>query len=370
MPSPVGLLGILIVFGAIIFFHELGHFIVAKISRMAVYEFSLGFGPAIFSKEYHGTLYAIRIMPLGGFVRIAGMEPDEDPNIPNGFNEKSFLAKYSTILAGVFMNFVLAFLVITVLGMTIGYRTPGNKTIIAGVMPNAPAQQAGIQPGDIVTEIDGVRNPNLDQFLGLVRTGPKPIHLVLQRDKQFITRDITPKMVDGLERPKHSLIYHVKKYPGIGVMPDGVSGNFERYNFTKSVTVGFTSVGSQIFEAFSQFLSVVSGSIPLRMLSGPVGIMQVSYNTSKGALHSLAGLSNFLSLIAFISVFVGFFNLLPIPALDGSRLFFLVIDGVMSIFGKRIDPQKEATVHMVGLFILLGFVLLITVKDIWTWVKG
>ena len=159
MISTYGVLGALLVFGAIIFFHELGHFIVAKISGMTVFEFSLGFGPALVSKTYHDTLYALRIFPLGGYVRIAGMEPDEDPDVPNGFNSKSFPAKFCTILAGVVMNGVLALLIFIVMGMAIGSPQPGNKTLVAGVELNSPAAKAGVKEEDIILAVNGVANP-------------------------------------------------------------------------------------------------------------------------------------------------------------------------------------------------------------------
>ena len=130
---------------------------------------------------------------------------------------------------------------------------------------------------------------------------------------------------------------------------------------------GARGVGFTLYMALAQFLSVVTGNIPLGGLSGPVGIAHMAYNASKDAFFSLHAFSRLLNFIALISVFVGFTNLLPIPALDGSRLLFVVADGVLSLFGRRIDPQKEAMVHMVGLIVLLSLIAIITMNDIGKW---
>ncbi len=367
MISLSGVLGTVLVFGAIIFFHELGHFIVAKISGMGVYEFSLGFGPALLSKTYHDTQYAIRAMPLGGYVRIAGMEPDEDPNVANGFNTKPFIAKFATILAGVFMNMVLALVLFIVIGMAIGYPLPGHKTMIIGVMPDTPASHAGLQPGDTIVAIDGKADPSLDDTINSIRTGPVPVQMTVERNGKKISCAIHQQQVATYERVWHGWLYKRTRYRGIGMMPDAVSGAWKRQGFVKSVVQGTYLVAERLQDAVAQFLSIIVGTIKVSELSGPVGIMHMTYDVSKDAFSSLHAFGNILGFIALISVFVGFFNLLPIPALDGSRLFFVVADGILSLFGKRIDPQKEAVVHMVGMIVLLSLVAIITIKDLGQW---
>jgi len=363
MISPLGVLGAIIVFGAIIFFHELGHFIIAKLSRMAVYEFSMGFGPALFSREYKDTLYAIRIIPLGGYVRIAGMEPDEDPDVENGFNSKPFVAKFGTILAGVMMNFILALLLFVIIGAGIGYRQPGAKTLIGGLMPNAPAAQAGLKPGDAIVAVDGIRNPSVEKASELIRNGQVPAQLVIERDGKEIPFTVKQYKIDYPERDG-AIFYRIVKKNGIGIVLSTDSGPVKRLGIGESVVHGFTSVIAMIVDAFRQVMSMITGRIPFRMISGPPGIIIAAYSVSKDAFSSLQMFAGLLGFIAFISVFVGFFNLLPIPALDGSRLFFLVVDAVCSLFGRRIDPKKEAMVHMVGLVVLLGFIVIVSVFDV------
>lgn len=365
--SLVGILGILIVLGLIIGFHEFGHFIVAKLTGMGVHEFSFGFGPPLFQKKVRDTTYSVRMIPLGGFVRIAGMEledSEEDRVAPNSFNNKPYLAKFATILAGAFMNMVLALFVFIIIGMAVGYPKPGNRVFVAGVMPSYPADKAGLQNGDYIIEINGVHAPLDNQtVVNEIRNGKPPVRLVVERDGKPISLTIQPQKIDLPEPdPKYNgWLYHMKSYYGIGIATDSTSGGWERSSAGKSIILGSTEVAYRIKDAIAQFASLATMRIKPNQLHGPLFIGNMAYNASRHAVDSRIGLLSFLSLIGLLSIFIGFFNLLPIPALDGSRLLFLTIEAIIR---KPFDKQKEAMVHMVGLLLLVGLVLFVTVGDV------
>lgn len=365
MDTVIGILGILIVFGLIMGFHEFGHFLVAKLSGMAVHEFSFGVGPALISRQFRETKYSIRLLPFMAYVNIAGMDPEEVDETPNGFYRKPFLAKFLTLLAGAGMNFVLALLVFIVIGMAIGYLKEGNIVSIQGVQPGSPAAKAGLMAGDVVVGVNEVAHPTVKQAQDSIRHHAPPVRLVVERNGQRVNVTITPKKLLTAERK--GWFYQMVPYYGIGVVLGADSGGFERVGLGRSVVIGSQRLVYQVGDAFAQFASMVTGRIPMNQISGPVGIMRVSYDASKSAVTSPMGLASYLSLIALLSVFIGFFNLLPFPALDGGRLLFVIIEGIMR---RPLDHKKEELVHIIGMMLLLSLVVLVTAKDILSWIKG
>ena len=350
MEHLVGALGVIIIFGAIIAFHEFGHFIAAKWSKMGVHEFSLGFGPALWQHEYRGTLYALRIIPLGGYVRIAGMEPGEDAYQADGFETKPFYAKFATLIAGVLMNFVLALIIFIIMGMAIGY--PSNRTRIAEVTPNSPARVAGIRAGDLVTRVNDKQNPNSNEAFELIHNSKPPVHLVVERAGKMYPVTVTPAMLPGSDHP----IIGVMLEPTYKTVPPGESitrGITSVYQNTKMMLYG-------LWMLFSGKISLGSGEV-----MGPIGIIHFTGQVAQKALSSKEAMADFLMLFALISMNVGVVNLLPFPALDGSRLLFLSIE---KISRRSFNKEKEAMVHMVGMAILLTFIAFISVIDILHWI--
>jgi regulator of sigma E protease len=361
-PRLAGILGILVIFGLIIAFHEFGHFIAAKLNKMGVHEFSIGFGPPLIRWTRGETTYSIRAIPLGGFVRIAGMEledSEEERKAPNSFYNKPYYAKFITIMAGALMNFVLALIVFIIIGAAVGYPLPGKNVTIVGVSPMSPAAKVGLQPGDRIVEVNGQADPTSEQTSRLIKTSTPPVRLVVERNGKRIPYEIEPTMNPSAER--HGLIYRMTEYYGIGVSMQATSGGWERVGIGESIVTGARMVGDRLVDALAQFVSLVTRNIPAKHLSGPVGIMSISYSASQGAVVSREGLANFLGMIGLLSIFIGFFNLLPIPALDGGHLLFLTIEAIR---GKPFDKKKLAVVHFVGLLLLLALVLAVSVKDV------
>ncbi|MHB9131363.1 MAG: M50 family metallopeptidase [Armatimonadota bacterium] len=359
--SLIGILGALIVFGGIIVFHEFGHFIIAKLSKMDVHEFSVGFGPALFKKKLGDTLYALRIIPLGGYVRIAGMESGEEDS-PNGYDKKPFLAKFGTILAGATMNFVLAFIVMVILGLAIGYPLGSGPAVVGAVQESSPAFSAGIKPGDVIVEINGNKAVDAEHAPKLIRGSTSPVAIVLERQGQRHTMSVALKEMPSVEING----IHIKKvtYKGIGIV---IEPPPQRVGALQAVSEGLRQVYHRIVFALANVVYIFSGQARFDEIGGPVKIISLAHDSAKDALGSSVAMGNFLSLFAMLSVLVGFFNLLPIPALDGSHLMFLTIEAIR---GKPFNKEKQAMVHMIGMAILLGLIAIITFKDIYALFTG
>lgn len=342
-----GYLGILIVFGTIIIIHELGHFLVAKWSGMTVHEFSIGFGPILFSRISRGTRYSLRLLPLGGFVRIAGMEPGEEEE-PNGFYTKPFFAKFATIIAGVTMNIILALIIFIVMGMAIGRPKP----VIHAIVAKMPAAQAGMQPNDRIVKIAGVENPDIDEAIRLINSSTPPVDVVVLRGNKRITYSVTPIAMKGEPGKK------------IGV---NLIATYEKVGLGESVTKGFVDTFEATHAMIVGIGMMITGKAPPGSFTGGVGIGRIIYDAASTAFQNMEKMRWFLALFALISLNIAIVNLLPIPALDGSHLVILTIERIR---GKEFNPEKKAIVHTVGLILLLGLIVLIAGHDIWNWISG
>jgi len=388
--STLGIIVTIAAFAAIIVFHEFGHFVIAKLARIPVYEFALGFGrPVLLAFKWHGTQYSLRPVPVGGFVRIAGMEPDED--VPNGFDKKSTITRVGVIAAGAGMNFVLAIIIFWIMGLVFGSVT-GVTSRIARVLPNTPAATAGLQPGDVLvsaTAVAAEASPlavrtvpapahpmKLEALRAAILSHPdQPIELIAKRGKSYLALRIVPAAEKQQElrpvggRPlEPDLLTGFLRRLGV-VVPTGKSRlvtttvgrvgvvftDVRKPNgLVKSVRDGFVGV----YETTSALVGALLGTLLGRLPAAVGGPVQVGEMMTES--FSL-GWSQFLWLAAFISVNIGVINLLPIPALDGSRIVFLVIEGIRR---RPLDRRKEAIVHLVGFALLLVLLALVTFKDI------
>lgn len=329
----------LIVLGFLIFVHELGHFVVAKLSGMAVDEFSLGFGPAIISKQWGETRYSLRLLPLGGYNKIAGMEPNDDR--PDGFDKKPLTARIGVILAGSLSNFLIAALLFIFTLSFIGQATPSNANMIGEVLRNSPAEQIGLQAGDRIVQIDGVRTAAWDDVASAIHVkGQQQITVTVERNKQLQDFKVVPRYDQDL------------KISQIGISPAIV---WERQGFLPAVNVGLKSAIDFARLIIVSLYQLITGQVAMQNLSGPVGVMQQIGDSA----HS--GLGTLLMFTGMLGINLAILNLLPFPALDGSRIIFLLLEGMR---GKPLNPEKEGMIHLVGFALLMGLVLLITYNDI------
>lgn len=333
-------LAIVLVFGGLVFVHELGHFLVAKRVGVMVHEFALGFGPRLLARRRGETVYALRLLPLGGFVRLAGMYPPRDPSeVPppgRGFNDKTVLQRMAVAAAGPLMNVGVAVLLLAVLLAVVGVRLP--VPVVAGVEPGRPAAAAGLQPGDAIVAVDGTPVRQWVQVQRAIAASPgRPLTLTLRRDGREVTVTVTPDTVDG-----HGFL---------GVRPQVA---VRRLGPLTALAEGVRWTGDLVRLTGQGLMAVLRGREEADLL-GPVGIGQQIGAASRQGLGAL------LFLAALLSVNLGLLNLLPFPALDGSRLAFLLLEAVR---GRPVDPERENWIHAVGFALLMVLLLVVTYRDL------
>ena len=334
----------IIVLGVIIFIHELGHFIFAKKSGIYVYEFSLGMGPVIFKHNRKGdeTDYCLRLFPIGGFVQMAGEEVEDDKSVPKDkkFGSKTFSQRFMTVIAGIMMNFVLAIVLLFIVGLFGG--SPQNKALVGTVEPSYPAYSAGIIKGDQILKVNGKSANTSDKLvLQLQVNKGKPITFEILRGDSIKKITVTPKKEEQDGQIVYKYGFQMDDTVEYGLIPA------LKYSITKTLSL----IHQMIFIVFY----LITGQLALGSLSGPVGIYSIVGSAADSGILSL------LYLTAYISINVGFINFLPIPAFDGGRILFLIIE---KIKGSPVNPKLENTIHSIGLFLLLGLMILITYNDI------
>ncbi len=332
----------LLVFGVIIAVHEFGHFAAAKMVGIKVEEFSIGMGPKIFSKQGEETLYSLRGVPIGGYVKMEGEYYEEgspESNNPSNFNNKTVLQRIFVVIAGVIMNFILAVLIFTIIGLSAG--VPAGDTLITQIVENSPAEAAGFMPGDVIVEANGKEITNRNDLDTVIKTNPnKEIEFKVKRGEEILS--LYPVIGEGEE-----------KLGFLGIVGEGYK--MEKPGLAGAVKYAFSETTRLMVFIVASLKFLFSGHIGIESFSGPVGIIQVIDETAK------VGLMPLLYLTGFMSANIGFVNLLPIPGLDGSKIIFLLYEGLR---GKPIDRKKEGFITMIGFAFLLGLFILITYNDI------
>ena len=337
----MGLILALLLFSFIVFFHELGHFLLARKNGIYVEEFCIGMGPVLVKKKGKETTYSIRLLPIGGACM---MGEDEVENLDEkSFNNKSVWARISVIAAGPVFNFILAFILSVIVVSWLGY----DKPVIKSVLENSAAEEAGLKEGDLIKEING-----------------KNIHIFreISAYNQFHPGE---KMELTYERNGKEYTVSLKTRPDeTGRYLIGITqGQYKKANAFTALQYGFYEVKFWIDYTIESLKMLFTGVIGLDQLSGPVGIVDVvdeAYDTNIQYGISSVVLA-FLNLSILLSANLGVMNLLPIPALDGGRLVFLFVEAIR---GKRIPPEKEGLVHMAGLIALFGLMIFVMFKRI------
>ncbi len=327
-------------FGFLIFVHEFGHFITAKLSGVRVNEFALGMGPAIFKFNKGETTYALRILPIGGFCAMEGEDSDSDD--PKAFGSKPVWKRILIVVAGSLMNLIIGFALLTVfLAPTKGWVTP----TVAEIVPEYMAD-SGLQVGDTVTSIDGYRiylaNDIVTAF-SLGKNAPYYDVEVLRDGEKLTVEDVKFELHtyerDGKTVQNYGVLFATEKSTFLGKAKYIVKN---AYNLVRMVHLGL--------------VQLLTGQVGMKDVAGPIGIGKMMVETAETSLFSL------LFLIAFISINLGIMNLLPIPALDGGRLLFLLIELVRR---KPINPKYEGYIHAAGMVILMAFMVFVAFHDIW-----
>ena len=343
------IVGILL-FGLLIAVHEGGHFLAAKRLDVQVNEFSIGMGPAIFSRQKGETLYSLRAFPIGGYCAMEG--EDEDSKNPRAFSRKAAWRKLIILAAGSVMNFVAGFVLVAILfGVAGSYTVPVIRDFAEGF---AYAGEDGLQRGDRFLSINGhkvtVYSDVSTQF-SAAQGGT--MDLVVERNGEAVTLEDFPLqpqeyVVDGQTVTMYGIYFATEEVTPLGLLKQSWD---TCWYFARAV--------------WSGLVMLVTGQVGLDDMSGPVGI--VTYLGEAGSQGGSigAGLQNVCYVIALIAVNLAIMNLLPLPALDGGRILFLLLNGALYLLvRKRIDPKYEAYVHMAGLLALMGLMLVVTFSDV------
>lgn len=331
-------------FGIIIALHEFGHFSTAKLFRIKVNEFSIGMGPAIFKKQKGETLYALRLLPIGGFVSLEG--EDEVSEDPHAFGNQKAWKRFIVIAAGATLNIILGLVLI---GIMLSMSGAVPTTVVSDVTENMYTAETGVLTGDKIISIDGTKVYSArDLYYCLYRNNDGKYDIVLKRNGEKIEFNQMEVLYD-MEQGYCSFIVGNEKATLLNIIPGSVK---ETLSMTKMIWLSL--------------IDMVRGNYGMDELSGPVGTIGIVADTASAAVSS-ADYSMIFFMLAFITVNIGMVNLLPLPALDGGRLFFIFIE---CIFRKPVPKKFEAIVHAAGLVLLLGLMALITFNDISNLIKG
>lgn len=319
--------------------HELGHFLAAKGTGMLVTEFSIGFGPKLFQKKVGETLYSLRLCPLGGYNRIAGMEPGEAVT-PRGFNGRPLWARMLVILAGPFMNFLLPFLLFFGIFAVSGLTLPVNKPVVGSLMEGYPGAAAGLQAGDRLVSINGRKLEKWNDINSLVQeNGPKPGKVVIRREGREMTLSLQPRF-DG--ESKRFLI---------GVRPPL---EHRQLSLWESLKTAGLAVGKTTVAMVDGLRKMITGKVRAD-IAGPIGVAHMAGDVAaQGAVP-------YLEFMAFLSLNLAVLNLVPIPALDGGQFLVLVVEGIL---GHALAPKAKEIIQMIGVACIVALTIFATMHDL------
>ena len=345
----------IIIFGILIAIHEFGHFTAAKLCGVKVEEFAIGMGPALFKKQKGETVYALRILPIGGFCAMAG--EDEESDDPRAFTNQGFWKKFVILCAGSFMNLVLGILLILI--MYAGAQAFVTPTI-DHFMDGCPYEGAeAMQPGDTFYSIDGQRIYLVSDVSSFLIRGDGVYDIVMLRDgekvelKDFaLTTKTYAEYAD--EGPKYGFVF--------GYTEATFGAKLE---YTWDTTLEFSRL------VWLGLGDLINGRVGLKDMSGPVGIVDMMNEVGQQAESAKAAADNLLYISAFIAINLAIMNMLPIPALDGGRVFLMIVTVIIeAVSRKKLDPKYEGYIHLGGMVVLLGLMALVMYNDIAKLITG
>jgi len=328
-----------VMLGLIIFVHELGHFLTAKLFKMPVSEFSIGMGPQVFSVDTKNTAYSFRAIPIGGYVNIEGMEIGSE--VENGFSSKPAYQRFIVLFAGVFMNFLMAFILLFAIAKINGRIEYDTNAIIGGLVKGGANEQI-LKVDDKILELDGKKINVWTDISKITKASQNKEEISALIERNGKEENITLKLTKDEENNRVVL---------------GISPKYKKIDLSTTESLDFAknSFNSIFTDTIKGFFTLFSGKASLKEISGLVGIFKVVGEVSKFGWVSI------ISLCVVLSINIGVLNLLPIPALDGGRIIFVFLE----LFGIKINKKWEEKLHKSGMILLLFFILMISVNDVW-----
>lgn len=371
----------ILMFLVMISLHEFGHFIVAKILNFKVDEFAVGMGPAIFKKQKGETLYSVRALPLGGYCKFEGEDEGDNPD-PRAFANQKPWKRLLVLLAGGTFNIILGFVLFLALVPMI---SPIATNVVDTVVEHSYIEQTGIRPGDEIIEINGKKvnfynditlykqNIGKDEDVNIkVKRNGEKIDFKSRLSEQIVKVTYTEEGAQIDNSVNGNTTGEFRKYDDEFIKNDALVGQTQTSTnyiigfVAKEKDINFFNVWGEAWNetrfvvklVYQSFWQMITGKIGVQEMSGPVGIVSEVNNAVNSGKYSLL---NVLNLVALLTINLGVFNLLPVPALDGGRIFFVLVEIIRR---KSIPPEKEGIVHGIGMLLLLLFVLFISFNDI------
>ena len=334
------ILACIFVFGILVTVHEFGHFITAKLTGMKVEEFSIGFGPNIYQQQEGETLYSLRMLPLGGYNKIAGMDPDDPEDPERGFNSKPVTSRMLVILAGSLMNIFLPVLIFFGLFLAFGMDVPENKPVLGQIIEGYPAEQSGLKEGDRILSINGKPvHEWLDIRKNIADSGMQPIPFEIQRDQEKLTITVTPGVNPETGKPFIGVVSSLKNV---------------RLTPVQAAVASVTATKNIIKNMYASLYHMVTGKTKAEF-SGPVGVAKMAGEVA----HK--GFDRLMQFTAMLSLNLAIINLLPLPALDGGHFLILLIEAVT---GHKLGKTAMQNIQKVGVAMILALTIFATFKDL------
>ncbi len=339
------IIAFIFVFSILIFFHEFGHFVAAKASGVRVYKFAFGFGPRIVGFTKNQTEYVICLIPLGGYVKMAGemgqekgKEKSEEVPEEQRFDKKSLGIRALIVALGPFMNIATAVVIFSLIFFTNGIPVVTNY--ISTVVENGPAEQAGIFSGDKIIAINSTKMNDPNRIADIInKSSGEKLQITLDRVGEIIEVFVIPEYNDTYKKGLIGITFEI---------------SIEKINIFSAFSRGLNTTGNIIKLIFTNIMEMITGKVPLE-IAGPLGIAQMTGEVAK------LGFVNLLYFTAILSIFIGLFNLLPIPILDGGHIIILAIE---KLRGKPLEAEKISFMYFIGISLMIIIFVIATYKDI------
>ncbi len=347
-----------IVLGLLIFVHEFGHFIWAKLFGVKVLKFSLGFGPKLISKQLGETEYLISAFPLGGYVKMFGESPgdvaDETmsaADIRGSFSMRPVWQRFIIVAGGPVFNLIFAILLFFFIVLVAGLPQPVETTTISGVGPDSPAAAAGILPNDTITAIDGQETKRWEDVSTLIKnSGGRQVILTIRRDGSTVEVPVQPRM----EESKNIFGEVVGERYMVGIARSE-EVTYEKVGFLTALEAGISQTWSWMYLTVMGLVKIIQKVVPASELGGPILIAKIAGERME------AGWVSFLYFMAVLSVNLGILNLLPIPILDGGHLVYFTVEGILR---KPLNPKIIEILQQVGLVLLVTLMVFVFYNDL------